>query len=111
MLNASLLPWKSLAATVNLDSSACEDWILADPPWEGAQARRAIEVDVTFASPFAAAPVVHLGLTGFDIDKWHTARISLRVGDVRPDGFKVQIATWADTRVYAVEFAWLAIGA
>ncbi len=111
MPNASLLPWKSLAATVSLDASACEGWTLADPPWEGVQARRALEIKVAFANPFTAAPVVHLGLTGFDIDKWHTARISLRVGEVTPEGFHVHVATWADSRVYAVEFAWLAIGA
>jgi hypothetical protein len=55
--------------------------------------------------------VVQLGLTGFDIDQRDTARLSLKAADITPTGFMAEVWTWANTRVYAVEFNWLAIGA
>jgi hypothetical protein len=66
-------------------------------------------MEVVFDSPFGSVPVVELGLTGFDIDQRDTALVSLSVADITPTGGEVW--TWANTRVYAVEFNWLAIGA
>ena len=64
-----------------------------------------------FASPFQAPPVVQVGLSCFDIDQRQTARLSLRVTEITPMGFKVEIGTWSDTRIYAASFNWLALGA
>ena len=66
---------------------------------------------MSFATPFLAPPVVQLGLTGFDMDQRDSARLTVKAENITPSGFLATIATWADTRVFAVEFQWLAIGA
>ena len=66
---------------------------------------------VEFEVAFSAPPVVHLGLTGFDMDQRDSSRLSLTVGEVTAEGFVAKIATWEFSRVYGVEFNWLAIGA
>lgn len=68
-------------------------------------------MEVIFDAPFSSVPVVQLGLTGFDIDQRDTARVSLKAAAITPTGFSAEVWTWANTRVYAVEFNWLAIGA
>jgi hypothetical protein len=52
-----------------------------------------------------------LSLTGFDLDQRESGRISLKAGAITRFGFQATISTWSTTRVYAVEFNWLAIGA
>ena len=84
-----------------------EDWNLAEASPEDS---RSYEVEVEFLSPFACAPVVHLGLTGFDSAQEDSPRISLKTKKLTEAGFIVEITTWASTRVYSVEFSWLAIG-
>jgi hypothetical protein len=109
-MNDSLVPWKTLSATVNV-GTLTEGWSLAEHAADPSEAVRTFRVEVPFAAGFGGAPLVHVGLTGFDIDKWHTARLSLRVVAIRADGFTAEIATWSDTRVYSIEFNWLALGA
>jgi hypothetical protein len=67
-------------------------------------------VEVFFASPFNYTPVVTLSLTGFDIDQRDGGRVSLKARNVNPGEFTAEISTWHGSRVYAVEFNWLAIG-
>ena len=71
---------------------------------------RVYTYEVFFASPFVYTPVVTLSLTGFDLDQRDGGRISLKACNVNPGGFTAEISTWHGTRVYAVEFNWLAIG-
>lgn len=68
-------------------------------------------MDVVFDSSFASIPVVHLGLTGFDIDRRESARITLKAENITPSGFQAIISTWNASRIFAVEFHWMAIGA
>ncbi len=108
MYSASI-PWNLLSATHGA-GVLTPGWNLADPvtlPEES----RFFGVDVAFVSPFASLPVVHLGLTGFDIDQHESARLTVKVGQITESGFQAVISTWSTTRVYAVEFSWLAIGA
>ncbi|MDB6120325.1 MAG: hypothetical protein JWO08_4106 [Verrucomicrobiaceae bacterium] len=107
-MNQSLMPWKTLAATVGVGVLS-DGWNLADPP--SADEPRVFTLEVAFASAFFSTPVVTLGLTGFDMDPYTASRISLKVVDPSRTGFKVEIATWRDSRVYSVEFNWFAIGA
>jgi len=103
------IPWNLLPATHGA-GVLTPGWNLADPvtlPEES----RFFGVDVAFVSPFASLPVVHLGLTGFDIDQHESARLTVKVGQITESGFQAVISTWSTTRVYAVEFSWLAIGA
>jgi hypothetical protein len=88
-----------------------EGWNLAEPPAEDAEAARVFRFTVFFAAPFDAPPVVHLGLNGFDFDQRDSSRLSLRATEISTTSFVAEISTWRDTRVYSVEFGWLAIGA
>lgn len=110
MMNNSLMPWKTLAATVSV-GVLTEGWNLAVVAMEGGEDSRVFSVEVPFASAFMSLPVVNLGLTGFDMDQRCTARISLKAVEITTTGFKVEICTWRDSIVYGVELSWLAIGA
>lgn len=102
------LPWKALSATVHA-GCACEGWILHEAGWPDEEGR-CHHVEVAFAVPFESPPVVQIGLTGFDLDQRDSARISIRAEGVTSYGFRAVVVTWAGTRVYGVEFQWLAIG-
>lgn len=108
-MNKTMLPWKTLSASLGV-GVLTPGWNLAEPPPVGA-ASRVFSVAVNFASAFAAPPVVQIGLTGFDVDQRDSGRVSLKATKITATGFTAEITTWRDTRVYAVEFGWLAIGA
>lgn len=103
-------PWKILSANVHLGTST-EGWNLAKPPTEGTEAIRVFRFKVYFGAPFRTPPVVHLGLTGFDLDQRDSSRLTLTARDITEKGFTAEIATWRETRVYSVAFSWLALGA
>lgn len=105
-MNNQWTPWSILSATGGAGVTT-EGWNLA----EATDEPRTFAVEVVFSAAFQSVPVVQLALTGFDMDQRDSARISLKAVEVTPTGFKVEISTWLDTRVYAVEFSWLAIGA
>ena len=103
-------PWKSLSATVHV-GTLTDGWTLATPPAEYRDETRVFRFAVFFGTPFKSPPVVHLGLTGFDIDQRDTSRLTLTATDITTTGFTAEIATWRETRVYSVAFSWLALGA
>lgn len=72
---------------------------------------RTFVVEIVFATPFYTTPVVQHGLSGFDMDQRDSGRVTLMPEHITPQGFTASITTWATTRLYAVEFHWLAIGA
>jgi len=109
-MNSSMLPWKSYSASLQV-GVLTEGWNLADAPTESGDESRVFRYTVYFATPFESSPVVHLGLTGFDLDQRDSNRLSLRVSEITTTSFVAEIATWRDTRVYSVEFSWLALGA
>lgn len=102
-------PWKTLSASLQI-GVLTDGWNLAEPPADGAEDARVFRFTVFFSTPFDSAPVVQLGLTGFDIDQRDSNRLSVRVPEITPTGFVAEVATWRDTRVYSVEFSWLAVG-
>jgi hypothetical protein len=65
---------------------------------------------VPFNAPFANLPMVHVGLTGFDIDNSDTVRLSVRTGEITASGFDLLVLTWLNTRVYKVQVSWIALG-
>jgi hypothetical protein len=65
---------------------------------------------IEFVSPFAAPPLVHVGLSGFDIDNGDTARLRVHAEAISSTGFELVLTTWRRTRVYGAETSWLAIG-
>lgn len=108
-MTTEYLPWKVLSADVNLGVGT-DGWILDEEVPEDAF-DRAFTYEVNFAAPFASKPVVHVGLTGFDIDRCSSARLTLAVERVTTDGFIVRLTTWRSSRVYGARFQWIAIGA
>ena len=77
---------------------------------DGAEGERSFRVRVDFVNPFAAPPLVHVGLSGFDIDNWDTARLRVQAEAISATGFDLVLTTWRMTRVYSAETSWLAIG-
>lgn len=104
----SLTPLSMRAASVQFDHTS-GDWSLASADADGSEVRT-FRTRITFDVPFGSTPVVHVGLTGFDIDNCDTARLKLDTAAISPDGFDVSISTWMNTRVYQVSISWLALG-
>ena len=102
--------WKALSATVQV-GTLTEGWTLATPATETHDQIRVLRFAVFFSAPFDAPPVVHLGLTGFDLDQRDASRLTLTATEITGTGFIAEIATWRETRVYSVAFSWLALGA
>jgi hypothetical protein len=97
-----------LAASLKLGQST-PDWNLADPGLTAGEPRT-FQWHVSFDHPFANVPVVHVGLTGFDIDNRDTARLEVGAVAISSDGFDLLLTTWRETRVYEVSISWLALG-
>ncbi|MFD1795630.1 hypothetical protein FQV27_04370 [Paracoccus aurantiacus] len=66
--------------------------------------------DVRFEEAFHGVPIVHIGLSMWDIDSNSNQRADIGTEDVTRDGFTIIFRTWGDTRVARVRADWLAIG-
>lgn len=102
------LPWKVLSSH-SAAGVLTPGWPLGEPAPEDGGART-FGVEVFFDSPFESPPVVHLGLTGFDLDQRDSSRLTVKAENITANGFQAVITTWSATRVFSVEFDWLAIG-
>jgi hypothetical protein len=103
---APVLPLKIAASTARFAHSDT-GWTLLEP---GSDHARSYAASVKFEQPFAQAPIVHAGLSGFDIENGDAARVKLKVRSVRPEGFDVEVETWFETRIWSLDVSWLAIG-
>lgn len=106
---SSTVPWKVLSANVGV-GILTPGWTL-DVVYPDFAEPRSFVLDVVFDSPFSTIPVVHLGLTGFDMDRRESSRITVKAMNVTEFGFQAVISTWDASRVFSAEFNWLAIGA
>ncbi|MDO5643367.1 MAG: H-type lectin domain-containing protein [Paracoccus sp. (in: a-proteobacteria)] len=77
--------------------------------WTGSGPRER-RVTIRFPSAFRGRPLVHLGLSMWDIDCGENQRVDLRAEDVGPQGFTIVFATWGATRIARIRADWLAIG-
>lgn len=109
LMHSSAVPWKVLSSNVGV-GILTPGWTLDVVYPDFAEPRNFI-FDVVFDSPFSTVPVVHLGLTGFDMDRRESSRLTLKAENVTEFGFQAVISTWDASRVFSVEFNWLAIGA
>lgn len=109
-MNENWTPWKIRSATVGVGILTPE-WNLAESSDVEETESRLFTHHVWFEDSFAVPPVISLGLTGFDIDERDSGRISIKARKVTCEGFLVDITSWRGSRVYAVEFSWLAVGA
>ncbi len=105
---SSTVPWQVLSSNVGV-GVLTEGWNLdvTEPFGEGS---RSFTVDIAFATHFSSIPVVQLGRTGFDMDQRESSRITLKAETITESGCQAVLSTWAGSRVFAVEFNWLAIG-
>jgi hypothetical protein len=71
---------------------------------------RTFRAHVVFAVGFAAPPLVHVGIAGFDIDHGDSARLRAHADAVTATGFDLVLTTWLGTKVYGAAVSWLAIG-
>jgi hypothetical protein len=99
-------PLSLLSATVVLDSSL-EGWSLLEPQAYG---DRLFRHHVAFSRPFLAPPVVQVGIVGLDVSKDDNLRVRVRATDITATGFTLRAETWLNTKIWAVEVSWLAIG-
>jgi hypothetical protein len=77
---------------------------------QGDDEERVFRARIDFASPFAGPPVVHVGISSFDIDHCDTARLRVRAEAISATGFELVLTTWRNTKVYSAETSWLAVG-
>jgi len=106
-INPSLVPIKMCSAIVEFDQST-PDWTLAQE--NAPEGSRTYVSNILFDAPFSNVPIVHVGLSGFDIDQRDSARISVHAAAITSTGFDLRIQTWRNTRVYKVEVSWIALG-
>lgn len=109
VMNSSSIPWNILSSTIEVGIGT-DGWNLADAGPDP-EAPRTFTVSIAFVAPFALPPVVHLALTGLDADQRDTTRVSLKAREVTSSGFEAVVSTWSNTRLYGIDFNWLAIGA
>lgn len=107
-MHSSPIPWKVLSS--NLGVGILTDGWTLDVAGFHDDDPRIFTVDVVFDSLFTSVPVVQLGLTGFDIDRRDSPRVTLKAENITESGFQAVVSTWDGTRVYAIEFNWMAIG-
>ena len=107
--NSGLVPFKVCSSVVSLDQNL-PGWTLAEIDADSSTEPRRFEHYVQFDSPFGNVPLVHAGITGFDVDNCDTSRLSIDVEDVSSFGFRLVVQTWRHTRVYKAEVSWFALG-
>lgn len=105
-MSLAVQPFSFLAGTQTL-GSGLGAWPFDEYPTAGEP--RDLRVRVTFSQPFLNAPLVHLGLTGFDIDHRDAARLSVRAEQVTAEGFDLVLGSWLNTRLWRAEVSWLAL--
>ena len=108
-INAYLVPLTMRSAQLEIGQSH-PDWNLAEPDVESGAGPRIFRTHIDFDTDFANIPMVHVGISGFDIDNRDTARLALGTKNITRSGFDLTVTTWLDTRIYMIEVNWLALG-
>lgn len=108
-MTTSIVPLSLLAGAVRLDESQ-PGWTLLERAVDP-ESHRTFTTRVAFDRGFASTPVVHVGITGFDMDHSDNARLEVNIVSVDPEGFGVELRTWWNSRLWSVKLNWLAIGA
>jgi hypothetical protein len=103
---SNVAPLTLLSATVVLNASL-EGWSLLEP---SSQTERTFQHFVSFDRPFWTPPVVQVALVGLDVSKDDNLRIRVGARDITVAGFTLFAETWLNTKIWAVEVSWLAVG-
>ena len=80
------------------------------PMWAG-DGPRDQTTSVTFSEPYQEVPVVHVGISMWDMDGDTNQRADLRAERITTEGFQLVFRTWGDSRVARIRADWMAIGA
>ncbi|KAI8792467.1 hypothetical protein BgiBS90_007931 [Biomphalaria glabrata] len=75
-------------------------------PWTGVKEKK---VAIVFRQAFSTLPYIVLQPTVLDLDKNFNTRLVIKAIDVTQNGFVLQVYTYADTILYAIEVTWLAL--
>lgn len=102
-----ILPLNILAGTNHFGKSSTS-WTLLGPP--SYEVDREFSTRIDFERDFAAPPVVHVGISGLDVDGADTVRVRVRTRHIDRSGFTVVVSTWFDSQVHGVDVSWLALG-
>jgi hypothetical protein len=106
-MNMGLRPFSFLAGHEVLNT-ALADWTLDESLPDGGP--RSFRFAVRFREPFGAAPLVHVGIAGFDIGNTDAARVTVTAERVTKTGFDIVVSTWLHSRLWRVDLNWLALG-
>lgn len=103
----AVVPLNFLAGRESLGTDN-DGWLFDQHSADGAD--REFRVHVQFTRTFAAPPLVHVGLCGFDIGNKDAARLRVGIDNVTTTGFEIVLTTWLYTRLWKAEVSWLALG-
>ena len=65
---------------------------------------------VTFSEPFAAVPMVQVGISMWDMNGDTNQRADLRAEAITARGFDLVFRTWGDSRIARIRADWIAFG-
>lgn len=106
-MTSTVEPFSFLAGHEVLGASL-DGWTLDEAP-HGCD-ERVFRAHVRFIRPFRGAPLVHLGLAGFDAGTEDAARLTVTADNIGSRGFDLVLKTWLHSRLWRVDVNWLAVG-
>ena len=77
--------------------------------WTG-NGPRQIRSFVHFSEAFLASPMVHVGLSMWDMSNTANSRADVQAREIQREGFAILFRTWGDSKVARVRVSWLAMG-
>lgn len=78
--------------------------------WTGEGARE-FRLNIAFRDGgFIDPPLVHVGMTMWDMDQKTNQRVDIAAENISATGFEIVFRTWGDTRVARVRADWIAMG-
>lgn len=95
---------------VQIQSGYIEAGYATFPDWNliSGNGYRTYTIHVTFAKSFATIPTVRTALMLLDLSKDTIQRLRVYPTNITPDGFDLNIHTWADSIVYQAGVTWIA---
>lgn len=72
------------------------------------EGNRNVIVEVEFDQPFDSKPDVVIGVTMLDASSEKNIRYNVTTLSVSRDGFSINIATWAETKIFGIAGFWMA---
>ncbi len=69
---------------------------------------RSFSIDIVFKKSFEKRPEIVLSTTMLDTDQKYPTRYKIEAKAVSSEGFLLEVTTWGDSRVNAIEGNWIA---